>query len=1063
MNTVEKKPTICLNMIVKNESKIIVDTLSKLMKKINIDYWVICDTGSTDNTRELIKDFFQQEHPIPGELFCDEWVDFGYNRTEALKKAFGKTDFVFIFDADDEICLELKLPEVLDHDAYNFQFGSHYDYNAYTRTLMVNNRKLWKYVGVLHEVIVPDGHTPTTYIILGNYFVVSGRLGDRNTNNPDKYLKDAQVLEKAYQEALEKGDNIYERYAFYCANSYKEYGKNDKAIEWYKKTLKQNNWHQEKYICCLRLFDCYDLIGQKEAGYYYCVKSFTYDKERAEGLNKLITHYCCEDLNEIAFSYYQLIQDFVENRYLTQGISVDNHKLFVDNNVLSFYLPYYMIIVTEKLKKHDTGLKMYEILFTKQAKNIPEFYIRCMLFNLRFFLDQLNPEQKDKFISLFNDYLYFLEINSYPLSDYFDFMDCYYKYGVLSKYTLKHGEPSTNNDSEKCENSKKVFFYTGFAGFKWNQTYSLTHALGGSETAVAYLAKFFPKNYEIYIGGDVLDEVVDNVHYVHQFNLPELLKTNSFHTVIVSRYIGFFEMFPYYNSYKTFIWAHDTCFNAYGASNMDDQAVIKKWLPKITGVVCLTEWHKKHIENVYPVLKDMIHIINNGVKVEMFKYPLNKVKNLFIFTSCAERGLTRLFDLWSSIIQRFPDAQLKISSYNDFPKDEEEVKMLQVIQRNPSIQHLGKLGPEQLYELMSTAEYWLYPTNWPETSCITALEMLKSEIICIYYPIAGLPNTMGSYGIAINPGKEIKTIESLTEDKKRDMRLKGREYAESCSWENRAKTWAQMLQLEQPAIVLDICEVEMETNDNNAYLKVVNLERREDRKLEMIEKFKKCDFADYEIITAVDGKHLVPSVELKRLFEENDFNYRRGVLGCALSHFKLWKELTLEPILDYYVILEDDVELSEQFKEKLGFAIGEFTQQNMDYLYLGANSLHTINDDLANLKCVRSDGEQGEGTYAYIISKQCAEKVLQYFNKNSMKRAIDYTPVYKSILSGIYYLNESIVHTYSIQHHGTHVDSDIQKDYDFVDMTGVGSELDSDDESAGLYEDFYHANYTNSK
>ena len=99
----------------------------------------------------------------------------------------------------------------------------------------------------------------------------------------------------------------------------------------------------------------------------------------------------------------------------------------------------------------------------------------------------------------------------------------------------------------------------------------------------------------------------------------------------------------------------------------------------------------------------------------------------------------------------------------------------------------------------------------------------------------------------------------------------------------------------------------------------------------MIEKFKKCGVIDYEIIRAVDGIQLATSIELKRLFEGNDFNYRRGVMGCALSHFKLWKELTLEPTMNYYVILEDDVDLCEQFKEKLDFAITEFTKNNIKF------------------------------------------------------------------------------------------------------------------------------------
>ena len=56
-----ENPTICLNMIVKDEADIIINTLSNIVEKIKIDYWVICDTGSTDNTIELIKNFLMKK------------------------------------------------------------------------------------------------------------------------------------------------------------------------------------------------------------------------------------------------------------------------------------------------------------------------------------------------------------------------------------------------------------------------------------------------------------------------------------------------------------------------------------------------------------------------------------------------------------------------------------------------------------------------------------------------------------------------------------------------------------------------------------------------------------------------------------------------------------------------------------------------------------------------------------------------------------------------------------------------------------------------------------------
>ena len=56
------KQSICLNMIVKNEGGIIKETLTNLCKYITFKYWVILDTGSTDNTKQVIIDFFKNEY-----------------------------------------------------------------------------------------------------------------------------------------------------------------------------------------------------------------------------------------------------------------------------------------------------------------------------------------------------------------------------------------------------------------------------------------------------------------------------------------------------------------------------------------------------------------------------------------------------------------------------------------------------------------------------------------------------------------------------------------------------------------------------------------------------------------------------------------------------------------------------------------------------------------------------------------------------------------------------------------------------------------------------------------
>ena len=144
--------TLCLNMIVKNEAHIIRGTLEMLCSKIRFDYWVICDTGSTDTTREIICEFFSEKH-IKGELHCDEWVNFAHNRTLALEYAFNKTDFLLVFDADDELHGTICIPEIVSYDEYQLKFGMPKSGMNYSRTLLINNHKRFKYFSVLHEYI----------------------------------------------------------------------------------------------------------------------------------------------------------------------------------------------------------------------------------------------------------------------------------------------------------------------------------------------------------------------------------------------------------------------------------------------------------------------------------------------------------------------------------------------------------------------------------------------------------------------------------------------------------------------------------------------------------------------------------------------------------------------------------------------------------------------------------------------------------------------------------------------------------------------------------------------
>jgi GR25 family glycosyltransferase involved in LPS biosynthesis len=1015
----EKEPFLCLNMIVKNEAHIIESTLKNLVSKLPIDYWVISDTGSTDKTREKIRKFFQSKN-IPGELFDDEWRDFGYNRTKALERAFGKSKYVLIFDADDEIHGEIVLPikkdsngcDTLEKDAYNFNFGDSNGVN-YTRLLLFNNKMRWRYRGVLHEYIECMEKNHTNDFLNGNYYTVSGRKGNRN-KDANKYLNDAIILEKAHSEALKINDPIYIRYAFYCANSYFDCGNYEQAIKWYKITLKQENWHQEKYNSCLKIFYCYRNIQQIETGLFYLIQSWLYDQKRVECIYELIQYYCSNNMPVIAFNYYELIKNFFEEDYLNTDMK---DKLFLETIKYNLLLPFYVILVADKVQKYDTALKMFRIVFIKKHIETSKFFIGNLLYNLQFFIDKIDKND-DEFFRLFKEYISFLISIGYNFDDH-TFMSSFEKYGIHVKKNKK--TPAFTR--EQCAKSNKILIFTGFSGgVTWNYSYSIQNALGGSETAAACLSNSFPKNYEIYVAGDVEKEKYDNITYININDLKQLVDSTSFHSIIVSRYISFYENYSNFSAYNTYIWAHDIVLLPYGCDKSVNN-ILDKWNNKITGCICQTNWHKNLFLTQYPTLKEKIYTINNGIKLDLFNFTNKKIPNRFIYSSCVERGLDKLIDLWPKILENLPDAELFVCTYNNFPRNDEEKKILEKINTYESIKNMGKLDKLKLYELMSTTEYWLYPTNFNETSCITSMEMLMSEVICLYYPVAGLVDTLGDYGIQISQGNEVDILLDLTIKQKINIKKRGKEYALRCSWENRAKEWTTLINMNT-----DNNEV-LKTNsysEKQNNIKIINLKRRTDRKKSMMDQLERENITNYEIIEAVDGNNLKPTEQMRLLFERNDFHYKKGVIGCALSHLHLFNMLINDSSNDYYVILEDDVHLCVGFKEKLNAVCDLFVQQQLEHLALGEYNTKTpINTDSKQLTILTKDNYKiWNVAFAYIISKKCAKNIISYINKCPIKCAIDNQQCSGSVVN-YYSLNENIV---SCKFINSEFGSDIQID-----------------------------------
>ena len=329
--------SICLCMIVKDESHVIGTTLQNLYDSIPISYWVISDTGSTDTTKEIIQNFFIEKN-IPGVLIDHEWKDFAYNRTQALQCAYQKTDYVFMFDADDSIIGKITIPKFKE-DRYMARIGKDF---SYLRPLFITNRKKWFYTGVLHEYLDSD-EVRTTALLKGDYYIESGRTGSRN-KNPNKYQDDAKVLEKAFVD--EPRLDLKSRYAFYCAQSYKDAHQYEDAINWYKKCLDMNGWNQERCYACLQLGEMYSRQQKMELAQTYWCKSLQYDPERIEGIVMLVGYLQYQGNHVLVNALYHRWKDY--NHHLEQ-------KLFIRTNLYEYELEYFNSISAYYANDHSSG------------------------------------------------------------------------------------------------------------------------------------------------------------------------------------------------------------------------------------------------------------------------------------------------------------------------------------------------------------------------------------------------------------------------------------------------------------------------------------------------------------------------------------------------------------------------------------------------------------------------------------------------------------------------------------------------------------------------------------
>lgn len=384
----------------------------------------------------------------------------------------------------------------------------------------------------------------------------------------------------------------------------------------------------------------------------------------------------------------------------------------------------------------------------------------------------------------------------------------------------------------KATSQQTICFYLGQS--------PMTDAHGkvyGSEIAAVRLAEQMARNkgVAVFIVAQFIPfgYVKNGVHYMPiraLFN-PQMLtagvplkgpqKSNAhFDIMIVSRYVNYFLHFDARAmADKTYIWLHDTQFMTHmgpatnpgyaGPGQEIMHEIGKNWLKNldrtlVSKIITLSPWHRDFFVDYYgDYIRPQVIIQGNGYDEEACKkaegLKRKRQPRKFIWVSCPYRGLRELIINFPHIRQQYDDAELHV--YRDtFPELEELAKQFHA--EEYIFFHGYKSNPEIL-EAMCTSDYWLYPTAFLETYCISALEAQRLGCIAITTHLGALQTTLANdraifiYGRSDTPDywdqvfTALRKLESNPKEKER-LREQGRKWALTQSWAHVSKRWMAM-------------------------------------------------------------------------------------------------------------------------------------------------------------------------------------------------------------------------------------------------------------------------------
>jgi|SRR5579859_354780 len=336
-------------------------------------------------------------------------------------------------------------------------------------------------------------------------------------------------------------------------------------------------------------------------------------------------------------------------------------------------------------------------------------------------------------------------------------------------------------------------FYVAQSGKPFNGQTLYTEALGGSESAVVYMARGLAKlGHEVIVFTRSEPGIYDDVLYLPFDSARSYLLFNPVDVLVCSR-----DPSPIYWSHRAtciIYWAHDLPAGPL-PPNMNLYFFVSQWQANVYG------------QHGYIANPDTARISHNGVDLDVFKTkhepraltPEDEVN--LAWTSNPERGLWYAGEVLQRVREVYPKAVLHVWGRNSiygWDNSHEHVFYPDTLEGIVFHESTTKQG---IANVLPTMDLLLYPTWWAETFCINTMEAQAVGLPIITSEHGALPETVkGGILVPGYAGKE-GHIDALTNqtlkllgnlEKRQELSRVGRGFSRDYGWDAQAKEWSEL-------------------------------------------------------------------------------------------------------------------------------------------------------------------------------------------------------------------------------------------------------------------------------